>query len=36
MKPFKDMADSQHKTLGEAKLQARMIHGDVNWREVPA
>jgi hypothetical protein len=33
---FKDMADSQHKTLGEAKLQAGMIYGDVNWREVPA
>ena len=33
---FKYMADSQHETLGEAKLQARMIYGDVNWREVPA
>jgi hypothetical protein len=33
---FKDMADTQHETLGEAKLQARMIYGDLDWREVPA
>ena len=32
---FKHMSDSQHETLGEAKLQARMIYGDVSWREVP-
>jgi hypothetical protein len=33
---FEDMADTQHDTLGEAKLQARMIYPDVDWREIPA
>jgi hypothetical protein len=33
---FEDMADTQHETLGEAKLQARMIYGDLEWHEVPA
>jgi hypothetical protein len=33
---FEHMADTQHGSVGEAKLQARMIYGDVKWLEVPA